>query len=383
MWFGKKKPVKLPEVQTAVRDRCEDFPVQLYSYGLFERVRRTVPIVDAAISKLIRLIGTFRVECENERVQEELNAFLREVPVGLTGHSVYSFMDGYLDSLLVYGNAVGEIVLDKQGRHIAGLWNGKVTDVGVRAGRSPLVRQYVLRTNEGEVLLPHPERILFTALRPPEGGIYGVSLLQGLPVFAEVLLKIYDCVGQNFERAGNVRYAVTYKPSADPGEMAYAGERAQAIAKEWSEGMQAAKRGEIRDFVSVGDVSIKVIGAEGSMPATEIPVRQIIEQLIAKLSIPPFLLGLNWSSTERMSAQQADILTSELEYYRRMLEPVISRICGMYLRLRGVYMPVQIVWENISLQDEVELAKAALYRAQAKALEAPPSADGGKGTLSP
>ena len=383
MWFGKKKPVKLPEVQMAVRDRCEDFPVQLYSYGLFERVRRTVPIVDAAISKLIRLIGTFRVECENERVQEELNAFLREVPVGLTGHSVYSFMDGYLDSLLVYGNAVGEIVLDKQGRHIAGLWNGKVTDVGVRAGRSPLERQYVLRTNEGEVLLPHPERILFTALRPPEGGIYGVSLLQGLPVFAEVLLKIYDCVGQNFERAGNVRYAVTYKPSADPGEMAYAGERAQAIAKEWSEGMQAAKRGEIRDFVSVGDVSIKVIGAEGSMPATEIPVRQIIEQLIAKLSIPPFLLGLNWSSTERMSAQQADILTSELEYYRRMLEPVISRICGMYLRLRGVYMPVQIVWENISLQDEVELAKAALYRAQAKALEAPPSADGGKGTLSP
>ena len=382
-WFGKKKPVKLPEVQTAVRDRMDEFPVQLYSYGLFERVRRTVPIVDAAISKMVRLIGTFRVECGDERLQEELDTFLREVKVGLTGQSVYSFMDRYLDSLLVYGNAVGEIVMDRQGRHIAGLWNGKITDVGVRAGAHPLERQYVLRTDGGEVLLPHPERILFTALRPPEGGVYGVSLLQGLPVFAEVLLKIYDCVGQNFERAGNVRYAVSYKPSADPGEMAYAGERAQAIAKEWSEGMQAAKRGEIRDFVSVGDVSIRVIGAEGSMPATEIPVRQILEQLIAKLSIPPFLLGLNWSSTERMSAQQADILTSELEYYRRLLEPVICRIAAAYLRLRGVYAPVQVVWDNINLQDEVELAKAELYRAQAAALEISPAAAGDKGTLSP
>ena len=370
MWFGKKKPVRLPEVQTAVRGQTEEFPVQLYTYGLFERVRRTVPIVDAAISKLVRLIGAFRVECGDQRLEEELDAFLREVPVGLSGQSVYSFLDCYLDSLLVYGNAVGEIVMDRQGRHIAGLWNGRITDVGVRAGRSPLERQYVLRTNAGEVLLPHPERILFTALRPPAGGVYGVSLLQGLPALAGILLQIYECVGQNFERAGNIRYAVTYKPSADPGEMAYAGERAQAIAREWSEGMQAAKHGEIRDFVSVGDVSIKVIGAEGSMPATEIPVRQLLEQLLAKLSIPPFLLGLSWSSTERMSAQQADILTSELEYYRRLLEPVICRICETFLRLRGVYAPVRIVWENINLQDEVELAKAALYRAQAEALEA-------------
>lgn len=370
MWFGKKKGTALPEVQTAVREQVQAFPVQLYSYGLFEKVRRTVPIVDAAIAKTVRLIGAFRVECEDPSKQEGLDRFLREVPVGLTGQSVYSFIDSYLDSLLVYGNAVGEIVLNKQGRQIAGLWNGKVTDVGVRPGADPLERQYVLRQENGEEsVLPHPERILFTALRPPEGSIYGVSLLQGLPAFADILLRIYECVGQNFDRAGNIRYAVTYKPSDDPGELAYAGERARTIAREWSEGMQAAQRGEIRDFVSVGDVSIRVIGAEGSMPPTEIPVRQLLEQLIAKLSIPPFLLGLNWSSTERMSAQQADILTSELEYYRRLLDPVIRRIAAMYLRLEGSYADVRIVWDNINLQDEVELAKARLYHAQAAALE--------------
>ncbi len=368
MWFGKKKEPPLPQVQTAAREQVQTFPVQLYTYGLFEKVRRTVPIVDAAISKLVRLIGSFDVICADRSKQAGLDKFLREVQVGLTGQSVYSFIDSYFDSLLVYGNAVGEIVLDKRGSHIAGLWNGRITDVGVRPGKYAMQRQYVLRRTDGDVVLPHPERILFTALRPPDGGVYGVSLLQGLPVFAEILLRVYECVGQNFDRAGNIRYAVTYKPSSDPAEMAYAGERARTIAKEWSEGMQAAHRGEIRDFVSVGDVDIKVIGAEGSMPSTEVPVRQLLEQMLAKLSVPPFLLGLNWSSTERMSAQQADILTSELEYYRRLLEPVICRIAQMYLQLEGSYANVRVAWDHINLQDEVELATARLQNAQADIL---------------
>lgn len=366
--WRRKKPV-LPAVQTAGIRTVEDMPVQLYAYDLFEKVRRTVPIVDAALSKLIRLTGSFTLQCKDARYQKKLETFFHEVPVGLTGQSVYSFLDCYLDSLLVYGNAVGEIVLDKDETYIAGLWNGNIRNILVKAGQSPMERQYYLRTTEGEVLLQHPDRILFSALKPPSGGIYGVSLLQGLPAFAEILLRIYECIGQNFDRAGNIRYAVTYKPANDPADMAYAQDRAQSIAKEWSAGMQAARVGEIRDFVAVGDVDIKVIGAESEMPATEIPVRQLLEQLLSKLSVPPFLLGLNWSSTERMSAQQADILTSELEYYRRLLEPVILKIARTFLQYHGSAADVQIVWDNINLQDEVELAQARLYHAQAENLE--------------
>ncbi len=365
-----KKPVSnLPAVQTAGARRTEDFPVQFYTYDLFDKIRRTIPLIDSAICKIIRLISSFQVECTDSRQQERLTEFFRSVPVGLTGQSVYSFLDSYTDSLLVYGNAVGEIVLDKKNSYIAGLWNGNIRDISVKPGASPLERQYFLHTENGEKRLPHPERILFSALKPPSGGIYGVSLLQGVPALAEILLRIYECIGQNFDRAGNLRYAVTYKPSGDSSEMAFAKERAEEIAKEWSSGMQAMKCGEIRDFVSVGDVDIKVIGAEGEMPSTEIPVRQLLEQILSKLSIPPFLLGLNWSSTERMSAQQADILTSELEYYRRLLEPVIIRIAKAFLQMNGSFAEVNILWDNINLQDEVELAQARLYSAQAQQLE--------------
>ena len=87
MKFGKKKEnPPLPQVYTASRELLQESPVQLYAYGLFDQVRRTVPIVDAAISKLIRLIGSFTVECSDRSEQAMLDAFLRDVPVGMVLH---------------------------------------------------------------------------------------------------------------------------------------------------------------------------------------------------------------------------------------------------------------------------------------------------------
>ena len=70
-----------------------------------------------------------------------------------------------------------------------------------------------------------------------------------------------------------------------------------------------------------------------------------------------------------MSVQQADILTSELEYYRRILEPVICRIAQMFLQLNGCHAAVTVVWDHINLQDETELEQARLQNAQAMQIE--------------
>jgi hypothetical protein len=166
-----------------------------------------------------------------------------------------------------------------------------------------------------------------------------------------------------------VRYAVTYKPPSGSDDFIYSRERAQQIAREWADGMNSARCGQVRDFVAVGDVDIKVIGADNQLFDTNVPVRQLLEQLIAKLSIPPFLLGLNWSSTERMSSQQADILTSELEYYRRLISPVICSIAEAYLGSVGSEAVCKVEWDNINLQDETALAESRLKNAQAREIE--------------
>ena len=145
-----------------------------------------------------------------------------------------------------------------------------------------------------------------------------------------------------------------------------AGDRAGQLAKEWSRAMHGPG---VSDFVAVGDVQIKAIGADGQQMDSEVPVRQMLEQIVAKMGIPPFLLGLSWSSTERMSSQQADILTSELEYYRNLLTPVIEKICGLWMRMNGEDEEFEICWNNINLQDETQLANARLLNAQARQLE--------------
>lgn len=364
----KNSPKAAPELVSAQRSCGESFTlptaVQPFEKELYDRLRYAVPIIDAAIMKIIRLTGGFRVICSDEGYQQELDSFLDNVPVGLTGCSIGSFADNFLDSLLTYGSAVGEIVTDNEQRRIAGLWNGDISRIRLSAGADPFSRSYSVIAPDGSSRkIAHPERILYAALTG------GSSLLRGLPSLSGILMRIYECIGQNFDRAGNVRYAVTYKPNGEAGDMMYARERAQQIAREWADGMNSAKYGQVKDFVAVGDVDIKVIGAENQLFDTNVPVRQLLEQLLAKLSIPPFLLGLSWSSTERMSSQQADILTSELEYYRRLLTPVICGVGNAFLASVGAEGTCRVEWDNINLQDESVLAEARLKNAQAREIE--------------
>ncbi len=376
--FKKKSTQKVSSGEAAVfsasrsHDVYEPFDSSMehWEKELYDRLRYTVPVIDAAISKIVRLTGGYKIQCRDESMQEIMDCFSGEIPVGLTGYSIQSFTDSFLESLLTYGNAVGEMLVDSETMQLTALYNGDPSKIAVLPGNSPELPVYCIKNSDGKLkTIEKPQLILFSALNPPPGKTMGISILRGLPALSSVLMKIYRCIGQNYERAGNVRYAVTYKPTGDISEKAFTKDRAMQIAKEWSDGMNAAKNGDIRDFVAVGDVDIKVIGADNQLFDTEVPVRQILEQLIAKLSVPPFLLGLNWSTTERMSSQQADILTSELEYYRRLLTPVIRKIAVAFLRLQGSDSDVDIIWDNINLQDETALAEARLKNAQAVLIE--------------
>jgi hypothetical protein len=213
--------------------------------------------------------------------------------------------------------------------------------------------------------LPYPHLLLFTALNPEAKHPYGVSMFRGMPFLAEILMKIYAAIGSNWERAGNVRYSVICKngENLDP---AVAQDRSNQIAREWARAMEDSKNGTVRDFVAMGDVQIGVIGGDAPILESQVPVRQMLEQLIAKTGLPPFLLGLNWSTTERMSTQQADILTSEIWALRRTVEPMLEKVCRTFLAYEGLDTQVEILWNDISLQDITQEAQAELYKAQAE-----------------
>ncbi len=324
---------------------------------MFAALRESLPIVDAAIEKIVRLCGGFEVSCADKTAERLLRRFLREVPFSAAGRGIDTFVASTIDRMLTYGTAVNELLIDSEGK-LAAIYGADLSALELREGEPGKPEIFIKISGESKKV-PHPERVIVTARNPDPHSPYGVSLLRGLPFLSGVLMKIYESIGINFERMGNLRFAVTYKPNG--GE--YAPSCADEIAKAWSDAM--SDNGSVRDFVAVGDVDIKVIGGECVMPEVSVPVRTILEQITAKTGIPPFLLGLSWSSTERMSSQQADILTGELEYYRGLITPALYEICRTYLRGEGYFCDVDIEWNNISLQDETELARARLYNAQA------------------
>jgi len=371
--FSYKKPVSTVQTAQAAEHPFRAFmsytPLMTPDCRLYAAMRESIPVIDAALDKIVRLTGGFRVLSENPARQAMLDSFVRDVKVGPCSVGLYQFICVYFGSLLTYGNAVGEMVLTGDGGEIAALYNADLADVQIRRGKTALDVEICTRNGVEFTPVKYPGLVLFTPLTPPAGEFLGVSLLRSLPFVSNVLLKIYHSTGVNFQRIANLRYAVTYKPGNSGLDKAYAKDIAESISAEWSNAMQSTSSGVIKDFVAVGDVEIKVIGADNQMIETEVPVRQMLEQIIAKLGIPPFMLGLHWSSTERMSSQQADILTSELESYRRTLESVIVKICETHLRLNGFGDSVTVTWDDINLQDEVETANARYIAAQAALLE--------------
>ncbi|MBQ1437729.1 MAG: serine/threonine protein phosphatase [Ruminococcus sp.] len=370
MIFGLKKRRSASAVQTVPKEKLDGGILSFQRFdsqcraerALYDSLRDGIPVIDAAICKIVRLIGSFEIVTDSRSSQKEANRLCTEVKINGSSRGLENYIYGFLDSLLTYGAAVGEMIPDPLGNGIGALYQASLDDVEIKADKTPL--DLIVCSGKGAFAAPvkYQSLVLAALLNPKPGTVKGTSILSGLPFVSGILEKILVSVKNNWERAGDVRFAVTYNPQNG----VFSEEDARKIAGEWREAVRSDR---VCDFVAVGDVSVKVIGAEKEMPECETPVRIILEQILAKLGIPPFLLGLSWSSTERMSAQQSDILTSELEYYRSALNPVIRKIVGTHLRLLGFDGGFEIVWNDINLQDAVELAQARLNNAQAMRIE--------------
>lgn len=70
---------------------------------LYQAVREAVPVVDAAVCKLIRLSGGALVFCEDPETEKRLRDFLERVPAGRGQYGINAFLEQYLESLLICG----------------------------------------------------------------------------------------------------------------------------------------------------------------------------------------------------------------------------------------------------------------------------------------
>jgi len=117
---------------------------------VYRSIREAVPVIDAAVMKLVRLAGGFTVECKSNAAQRDVEYFLSNVNVGRGQRGLEAFIAQYLDSMLTFGRAVGEIVTDGT-KDIAAVVCGNIRDVQVREAQARWILNFVRMTQQAEL----------------------------------------------------------------------------------------------------------------------------------------------------------------------------------------------------------------------------------------
>lgn len=97
---------------------------------VYASLRESVPIIDAAVLKIIRLVNDFKFETGDEAVDRDLNGFFESINVGGNQIGIDAFVSSYLSDLLTYGSAVGEMIADDNGFYA--LYNGDLATLEVK-----------------------------------------------------------------------------------------------------------------------------------------------------------------------------------------------------------------------------------------------------------
>ena len=152
---------------------------------VYVELRNAVPILDVAINKIVRLCEGFKFDTGNERVNDMMNSYFESINVGGNQKGITAFISNYLNQLLTFGTAIGEIVLCDEG--IYALYNSELSSIELkRAANGIDVDFYNYGTKLGR-----PNLVLYSVLNPQPGDLCGTSLLKGLPFISDVLLEIY------------------------------------------------------------------------------------------------------------------------------------------------------------------------------------------------
>ncbi len=278
---------------------------------LYRELRRLMPIVDAAIHRLTRLIGTVRIEATPSLI-DDIERFLRHVPVNGLQRGFDVFLANHIGQMLLYGFAGGEVVPDSGRRGVRALLNLDSRYIRILEDSPPLKLGVGYQPpGAAEPVRIPPSLVLYSANAPEGDSPYGTSLLRSVPFVAQIVLTMERALQQTWERMGAPSYKVTWSPPeefVDP-DGARTREVMREIEDSFTQAMQARHdSGLVSDFFAAGDVTASVLGAEGAQLEFRETYRALTEQIVARTGLPPFMLGLSWSTTERMSQQQADLL---------------------------------------------------------------------------
>jgi len=339
---------------------------------LFRTIREGIPFVNIGILKRNRLIGNFEYDGNgNSGLKELLDDFKKYVQVNWFSKGLDSFVAETTDSARCDGMGIAEIVPTRTLSDIHHLKTCNSTDFRFMYDKEKKrVVLGVYKANEFKpVPLENMDLITYLAFDQRRGHPQGYSMIYSLPFVSQILLRMEKSWENATWRVGDPTFVTVItggegQPSQDVNKMA------DSIESQFANVMKLRRQGQTADVFGAvpyrGRVDIKTLGADGEVIVDEIPVRTILEQVVAQIGLPPYMLGISWSTTERMSKDQADMIVGDVNWERDRLEHIIRKVTDMFLILNGkAGAKWKMKWNEVNLLDEENQAKAKLWNAQA------------------
>lgn len=336
---------------------------------LYEVIRESIPVADAAIDQLTSIDGFLKFEGDNLKLVDEVSDWAKQVKVNDLQSGLIALHENFTSEAFEQGFAVFEFVADKKRTDIVNFY---VADSKrIRFKREKDGTGIWLRPKSGgsDVQIKG-ENIMYFGLKNENQNPYGVPLFRSCEEVAKILHTVQTALARQWERWGDPPLQLVYKTKQrDEKTLA---ERKKALMSTLTTAWRGKKEGKSSDFVYAIDtdssIEINLIGANGTVLELQAPTRYLTEQIVAKSGLPAWMLGLHWSTTERLSDAEVSMLLANAKKRQAAKLPLFEKIVNQMLALRGVARKpkdVYPVFEDVNLHDIVKKAQARFLNAQA------------------
>jgi hypothetical protein len=337
--------------------------------SFYEFLREAIPIIDAAITRLVSLDGHIIVKGKNEALVSDIEDWMKSVAVNDIQKGMQSFHQNLSNEGFEQGFGLGEYVTDKKRSDIVGLRVADSKYIRFKRNGSTL-EIYQKADGDSDYRLLNPANILYFSINNENQNPYGTPLMRSCEFVAKILATMHNSLLNNWERFGDPSFSIVYKTSKkDGGELAA---RRQMLETEFNTAIRAKREGKSADFVRAidigSDIEIKIIGADGQILEIEAPARHVLEQIVAKTGLPAWMLGMHWSTTERLSNAEVEVLLADVQTRQSAKLPIFENVIKTRLLLQGRTWRKGdwwLEWGQVNLHDLVAQAQARFLNAQA------------------
>jgi hypothetical protein len=317
----------------------------IISLDFLDELRMQIPPLDLAPNKINRLIGDFEIIADSEKVQKKLEDFKSNVIVGsLVGgmqRGFELFQYQLIDSAIVKGFGIGEIVPTLSYRDVAGLNVGRANSIEfitLKDGTTTLGQSGTGYLKPFERM----EYICYLSLDTRDGDPRGVSMYASLPFVSQIMLRAEKAFENTVVKIGEPMFMVkvTAGSKASSGTPVADSVRKKAMSN-LAEALKLRKQGKMADMSITlpEDVTLEIetIGDGKVIDNIEFPLNTIIDQICGRTGLPHWMLGFRRSQgmNSDLSDSESDMVTADVEWFRSMFDPIIDKVLDTYLFFTG------------------------------------------------